>query len=240
MNKPKYPIEKYLGEYESFVFRLRGSDALKATDRHCQKFFSYFPKDAGLEQFTIADVADYKIWRRREKVSAATIQVELGFVRAFWRWLAEHRDLPLQNPVTTRPTRNRNTKSLKLEDFRLLYAGCSDQLKRFLIAALLDFPHTHSRSQRFNRELRDTAAKAGLPWIITARQLRGVVQRSLWREIVRRGYPELSDALFNEAEGFGHAPTDIETAPRDVGTTIVDRDVDGAVVCGVEEFEWCT
>lgn len=243
MDSAKHPIRVYLGEYEAFVLKLYGRNQWLFVDKHLEKFFSYFPHDMSLEAFTTAEVTDYRVWRKREGITAPTVRVELGAVTAFWKWLIQMKGLPFLNPVVnSKPPRPRTTNRLSLEDFRRLYKECDDRrLRRFLLDSLVDVPTRDGfQSKRLNKGLRDAADRAGLKWITTAKQLRGAIRYSLWREIVRGEYPKIRQALFHESKTLGDAPADIQTSPIYIRPAIEDDDSDPVPVARVDEYESCT
>lgn len=61
-------------------------------------FFSKFSDKRHLDEFSRADVQDYLLYRRKDGVSARSINYEIGVVRAFWNWLG-HQDLAAYNPA---------------------------------------------------------------------------------------------------------------------------------------------
>src|SRR5882724_2008964 len=96
----KYPVRKWLGKYESWLYHLYGRKSMLYHDKFLERFFSHFPEASGLEQFGTPDVFEYKRWREQAKdISPFKLMQEIKSVEKFYRYLIEDQSLPLSNPA---------------------------------------------------------------------------------------------------------------------------------------------
>ena len=235
--RPKYPIDKYLGRYQSWLLTLYGSRSFWYNATHLERFFARFPKTTSLDEFTIADVSDYKIWRLREGANVGTVQIELNAVRHFWSWMIEQANLPFTNPAERyKPSTPAVTKrDLKLEDFRRLLSKCDDNRVRNFILGLVQGENRLSGTSWavIGRGVKRAGLAADLPWI-TIPALRSAIRSCLWREIIRANYDKLCDTFLPEAKLNSSPLADIEITPADEWSTISYRDEYHSLIGGVQ------
>lgn len=84
------PLGGLIGRYEAkVVANQKNKWSMRRADRCLKMFFGKFPKKSAPEQFSLADAEDYRVWRAEEGATYLTVRTELGYVRAFFKFLVE-------------------------------------------------------------------------------------------------------------------------------------------------------
>lgn len=225
---PIYPIRTWMGKYEAHLLRLNPKKRFYYADARLEKFFSYFPENAGLEQFTIADVTDFENWRIANGASDREISQERGEIRRMWSWCIEQ-GCRLFNPAAPKhppqPPKNRNR--LTLETFRRLLEDCPDnRIKLYLLGLFCgeDLDVGLSRIV-IGQQVRKLALAHQMPWCNIA-TLKIAVQECLWREIIRIQYKKLFETLIEEAKFASDSVANVQFPAADVRSPVSDSDLD--------------
>jgi len=217
----KYPIRHWLGKYESWLLHLYGRKSMLYNDKFLERFFSFFPQAAGLEQFGTPDVHQYKTWRENEgNVSAFKIMQEIKCLERFFRFLIEDQKLPLSNPakpfvkhVNLKHIVRRKKDSLRLDEYKRLLEACVKYEPRLVhwMSWLIQGVGSHDRhltSQMAGRLFKKVAVIAGMPYL-NMRLVKRSLRQGLWREIIQEwhnvslsnlGYKDWRDPALNEAQ----------------------------------------
>ena len=226
----RYPIRKWLGQYEKRILVLYGRETLERHDALLESFFKHFPEAAGLEQFTVSDIVAYSEWRKSEGVTENRLRVELATLNRFWNYLCIDRKLPLWNPVKpfiekriVKETKNR--RRIGLYQFRRLVAACEDRrLKDYIFGLVIREERRHYLAPHvLGLMLRKLGTKVGLDWI-TVPKLRREIQNGLWCKIIASRYEQLRDSFFKEAQLNCDSSTDINISNSPIGSTILYDD----------------
>ncbi len=203
MTTIRFPIRPWLGKYEATLLRLYGSRTFYMNDFYLEKFFSHFPNTVGLEEFTIADITDYRAWRESDGAKTQAVANEISALNRFWKWLIEKNKLHLSNPTIKikSSTSARYERQFKLEDFRRLLDACSDKMVR---EHLVDLAGGYDRSNEFGTyqlgvAIHNAGVLADMPWLNLV-TLRSAIKQSLWRDIIKREYQKLRDSLTPEPQ----------------------------------------
>lgn len=186
-----YPIREWLGKYLSWRRKLYGWKSSMYNGKRLESFFEHFPPTMGLEYFAIADLQEYRDWRRSKGVNPSTLKMELSSVKAFWRWLIEDMNLPLFNPVRDEPFPKRKSR-LTLESFRRLLEFIDyPDVRKYIIGLAfeenLQCPVSHQLMGTF---VCQASLKAGLPQMGFT-ELRRQLQSNLWRRAIQQEFEDL-------------------------------------------------
>ena len=81
MEKLREPLRTLIGKYEAQLGC--GFETGRSFGQSLWNFFRHFPKKSRPDQFSLADVQDYRVWRATEGIAYSTIRKELGtFMRS--------------------------------------------------------------------------------------------------------------------------------------------------------------
>jgi hypothetical protein len=256
--KPKYPVRKWLGKYESWLLHLYGRKSMLYNDKYLERFFKFFPEASGLEQFGTPDVHQYKIWRENEgNLSAFKIMQEIKCLERFYRYLIEDQNLPLLNPakpfvknVKLHSIIRRKKDSLRLEEYRRLIDVCLKDEPRLIhwLMWLVQGIGSHDRHMsgvQASYLLRKVAAKAGVPHI-TMRHIKISLRNGLWREIIKDwqkrflfdlGYIQGDNTKLKKVKLPGDPFATVEVPARDVGSPVSDSSYDPLPITRISDEE---
>jgi len=232
--KPRYPIKKYQGKFETWLNVLYGRKSMTYHSKFLDQFFRHFPDNSSLESFGPLDIYEYKKWREASGASYGTILQEIKAVRRFFKWTIEDQELPLSNPVKLfkgRPSEKivrRKKDSLRLEEYKRLLEAIKDEpkLKSTIVRIVLGMkiPDIRPLHQMFRRRM----IQAGMPHV-TFGFVRKSMRNGLWREIIKNwqdtiftefGDSETCDALLQDTKLGGDAFGDIKITAPDVRPAI--------------------
>jgi hypothetical protein len=218
---------------------LYGARACQFTDAFLERFFKHFPEQSGLEQFTIADVTDYRQWRLDEGCSKSALMSELNVVKRFWRWLIEEKQLPLFNPAASlKPSNPAKTFwQLKLQDFKALLFEIEDRrIREYVLGLVVGENRDVGVSPGvIGRTVREAGKRAGMPWM-KLYTLRIAIKNTLWREIIKENYEKLSDSLIPEPKPASDTLTNVEVPTSDIRPSVIDSSDNSLVVSGVPQL----
>jgi hypothetical protein len=111
VEKLREPIRTLVGRFEPLARKTSQNYS-----RSLQKFFSMFPRKSSPEQFSLADILDYREWRREEGAPYSTVRSELCTVHGFFSWLQEavpgYEELPQPVVIPPWPERVEQTNLL--------------------------------------------------------------------------------------------------------------------------------
>lgn len=226
--RPVYPIRTWVGKYEAHMLRLHPKKRFYYADARLEKFFSYFPDNAGLEQFTIADVTDFEKWRITQGAHPELIEMERGEIRRFWSWCIKQ-GCNLINPAKTQhtpaPPKNRNR--LTLETFRRLLDDCpDDRIKLYLLGLFCgEELDVGLKRKAIGYRLGKLALAHDLPWCNLA-TLKVAVQECLWREVIRIQYKQLFETLIDKAKTASDAIANVQIPSTYERSPVSDGDLD--------------
>lgn len=99
------PLGSLVAEYERhFLTERHWRTTPRLYSKGLWRFFSKFPRKSSPEQFAMADVEDWKVWRLEEGAAYSTMRFECCVVKAFFSWLINERPggefADLANPMT--------------------------------------------------------------------------------------------------------------------------------------------
>jgi hypothetical protein len=238
----KYPVRKWLGKYEAWLWHLYGRRSMLYNDKYLERFFSHFPEASGLEQFGTPDVFEYKKWREQDKtISAFKVMQEIKCVEKFYRYLIEDQGLPLSNPAKPFIKQNprlivrRKKDSLRLEEYKRLFETCIKYEPRLVhwMVWMVQGVGSHDRhmtSQKAGRLFKKVAVLAGLPYV-TMQLVKRSLRNGLWREIIKdwsnrvltdNGYVETHHARPEHTELSGDAFAHVQVSADDVWASVCD------------------
>jgi hypothetical protein len=216
--KRKFPLSVWFHKYQVWILKLYGKRRFRYAIPRLEKFFAFFPADADLKDFSITDVADYRVYRLDAGVNPASLDMELNAVRTFWKWLIEDQGLPLYQLADKYRTRfaSRNRESLKLENFRLLLTTIDDpQVRDYVLGlAVGEERDVGIPMHKLSPMVRQAVIRAGMPWANLA-AFRATIMRSLWRDIIRSNYDKLCNAFVAKPETPSDTLADIEVPATD-------------------------
>lgn len=129
-------VREWQAKYEQM---LRLTATAGTYERYCialQNFLSRFPEIDKAHDFFRTHVEDYKILRKREKLSPRTINFEVSVVRAFFNWLIEVHEVPMANPASKvkrlrEPQQAR--KALSAEVLQRIWEACITEDETLLV-----------------------------------------------------------------------------------------------------------
>jgi len=228
-------VRYYLGKYQRWFLELYGSKRFRSHMPSVEAFFKLYPHKKYLQQFSLEDLDDYGIIKRRT-CSDITAAIEVSRVRTFFKWCIEHYNLQIWNLVEKTPRRpvNQYTRKNKkafnsVEELKaILKASNCEELKTFIISDICDQIPSGSRVPRkLRKAFRVAAISIGLDYSIA--DLRAAIPKLRVR-ILQYLDKELRDALLLEAKPNSNSETTVNLASLDVGTPIVDS---GDAVMGV-------
>lgn len=133
-------LRDWQGKYEKWVQNTCRHNTYLAYVTSLETFFDKFPEKKYLDDFSRLDLNDYKIWRIKDGVSAATINLECRVVQIFWRWLIDTYELPL--PAIDKGYKplkqlERQRKFLREDELKAVWACMkNDNLKLLFLMAL--------------------------------------------------------------------------------------------------------
>ena len=100
-----------------------------------QNFLDHFDYKKKPEQFFRSDVEDYKLWRGAN-VSPRTVNFEVSVVRAFWKYVVEHSELPLINiasKIKKVKEPRQVPRAMSKEELNRLLEACARPYDRVLV-----------------------------------------------------------------------------------------------------------
>lgn len=92
-------LHKYQAQFESYVSLTTSRATANRYSQALEVFFSKFKDKRSPDEFSRADMQDFTLYRKRDGVSARSVNYELGVVRAFWNWMLRG-DVVAYNPAT--------------------------------------------------------------------------------------------------------------------------------------------
>ena len=194
-----YPIREWLGKYLSWRRKLYGWKSSMYNGKRLEAFFDHFPPTMGLEYFAIADLQEYRDWRRSKGVNPATLKMELSSVKAFWRWMIEDMNLPLFNPVRDEPFPMRKSRLTLVSFKRLLEFIDNPDVRKFVIGlAFEENLQCPVSAQIIGSLVAAASLKAGLPQMGFA-ELRRQLQSNLWRRAIQQEFEDKRPAVTAQA-----------------------------------------
>jgi len=233
-NKIKlYPSRIWLGKYTAWLLKLKRREAWQNVCVQLEHFFSYFPRTASLDEFTISDLADYKQWRLSEGMDPDKLNKEIRAVSKFWDWCLDH-GLKSWNPCVFRPHKSPIGKSrLSLFDLKRLLVECDDETREWVLWSIgIAENHTSWNIRRIGKKLRKACVVVNLP-IMTLRTFGIVIKESLWSEVIRQNHDKLRDAFLPKAEAPSDTFTDIQIPPLDIRPPVLYNTDYHSVIGGV-------
>lgn len=93
-------LHRQQSNYEQFVALTTSRATSVRYGKALEAFFSKFQDKRDPDEFSRPDIEDYLLYRRRDGVSAKTINFEVQVVRAFWNWMMRQETVAY-NPCTT-------------------------------------------------------------------------------------------------------------------------------------------
>jgi hypothetical protein len=254
--KPKYPVRKWLGQFESWLLHLYGRNSMLYNDKYLERFFSHFPEASGLEQFGTPDILEYKTMRERTgDASAFKIMQEIKCLDRFFRYLIEDRKLPLTNPakpfvknVKLHSIVRRKKDSLRLHEYQRLIDICLKEEPRliFWLMRMVQGIGSYDRSMNGRQAsylLRRVAKAAGLPHV-TMRHIKISLRNGLWREIIKDwqnrfladlGYAKGSNSKLKHIEPAGDPFGYIQITSDDVGASVSNPSENPLPIPGIDD-----
>lgn len=96
---PRKLIDNLEIEYERFLdYTVTSITALRISRVLCD-FLECFPLYREPADFGRKDVEDYKAKLLAEGKTLPAIQLSLGYIRAFWNWMRDHKEMSVSNPA---------------------------------------------------------------------------------------------------------------------------------------------
>lgn len=80
-------LHKYQSQFENYVNLTTSRATANRYSQALEVFFSKFKDRKSPDEFTRADIQDYVLYRKRDGVSARSVNYEVGIVRGFWNWM---------------------------------------------------------------------------------------------------------------------------------------------------------
>jgi len=235
----KYRLIKYLGEYQKWLRDLYGRQPWRVQEAFLERFFSRFPRNIGLERFSVSDVSAYRSWRIESGTARSTIEMEIKALDRFWRYLIEDRGCKLFNPArpclsNREPKEFVDTRVLRVDEFKRFLEAADEDLRQYIVsAATKTKPPKRLLGGWINTKIKRAQKASGLTYITMA-LIRRSLARGLWREIIREyceivlsskdGGLQTGDPLISEPKPISDGERTVERPPLNVGPSIPDHD----------------
>ena len=243
----QFTVRTCLAAYQRWFRTLYGVARFRHEIPTIERFFDAFPSKKYLRQFTVEMIDDWAI-ERGTSVRPATVLIELGRIKWFWRWAEEQLGYSLPSPVPKVHKRLRrkvgwvkNKTTLSLPELRVILTEINDVcLQRYIYLKLLGWP-TASRlnvkrvSNNFTRAaIRVNRSYKLMDFVRSVPKLRLSILQDLGHQV--------GDTLALEPKCYGAPLRDIKlsrikTMFLDKRPTVSNLDQDNLPVLGVGHLE---